>query len=251
VTGTHASEVLKWAHACEPRHLLKTRLAICSARMLFIYRTNPSFLLWGHSCSYISTHRLQARYLKYHDHVYLSSCKPQRTISEDNQILVATTSKMSSNPPSTSPSSTETPSSTTAVSTTTPTTSSASPSPPTPNPEQSKAQTEARAAVLASLSSASASYSSALQTHATDLHANAAAINAQQAQLSKEAKGLAGESRKLEKEVDKALKGMREFGDVQNWAEMLERDFMVLEETMRLVEGEVEVERESGGSTWR
>jgi hypothetical protein len=44
---------------------------------------------------------------------------------------------------------------------------------------------------------------------------------------------------------------MREFGDVQNWAEMLERDFMVLEETMRLVEREAEVERESGGSTWR
>jgi hypothetical protein len=55
----------------------------------------------------------------------------------------------------------------------------------------------------------------------------------------------------LEGEVDKALKGMRDFGDVQNWAEMLERDFMVLEETMRLVEGGLEVERESGGSTWK
>jgi hypothetical protein len=55
----------------------------------------------------------------------------------------------------------------------------------------------------------------------------------------------------LESEVDKALKGMRDFGDVQNWAEMLERDFMVLEETMRLVEGGEEVERESGGSTWK
>jgi len=44
---------------------------------------------------------------------------------------------------------------------------------------------------------------------------------------------------------------MRDFGDVQNWAEMLERDFMVLEETMRLVEGGGEVERESGGSTWK
>jgi hypothetical protein len=30
-----------------------------------------------------------------------------------------------------------------------------------------------------------------------------------------------------------------------------ERDFMVLEETMRLVEGGGEVERESGGSTWK
>ena len=143
---------------------------------------------------------------------------------------------------STSPSAT--PSSTTAASTTTETSSS-------PIPSVSKAQTEARAAVLASLNSAGQSYSSALQARATDLHSNAAVIDAQQAQLDKASKGLAGESRKLEREVDKALKGMREFGDVQNWAEMLERDFMVLEETMRLVEGEAEVERESGGSTWK
>jgi hypothetical protein len=105
--------------------------------------------------------------------------------------------------------------------------------------------------VLASLNSAGQTYSSALQSRATDLHNNAAVIDKQQAQLGKESKGLARESAKLESEVDKALKGMRDFGDVQNWAEMLERDFMVLEETMRLVEGGEEVERESGGSTWK
>lgn len=48
---------------------------------------------------------------------------------------------------------------------------------------------------------------------------------------------------------------MRDFGDVQNWAEMLEREFCVLEETVRLVEGggeEIgEVGGESGGSGWR
>ena len=146
---------------------------------------------------------------------------------------------------STSPSAT--PSSTTAVSTA----PASSPSTPTQPQSPTKAQTEARAAVLASLNSAGQSYSSELQARATDLHSNAAVIDAQQAQLDKASKGLAGESRKLEREVDKALKGMREFGDVQNWAEMLERDFMVLEETMRLVEGEAEVERESGGSTWK
>lgn len=83
------------------------------------------------------------------------------------------------------------------------------------------------------------------------MHSNASAIDKQQTSLSKESKGLAKENAKLEKEVDKALKGMREFGDVQNWAEMLERDFCVLEETMRLVEGGMEVENESGGSGWR
>jgi hypothetical protein len=119
------------------------------------------------------------------------------------------------------------------------------------SPDSPQAQTEARAAVLASLNSAGQTYSSALQSRATDLHNNAAVIDKQQAQLGKESKGLARESAKLESEVDKALKGMRDFGDVQNWAEMLERDFMVLEETMRLVEGGEEVERESGGSTWK
>jgi uncharacterized protein HemX len=129
--------------------------------------------------------------------------------------------------------------------TTTPTTTTTSPE------ETTRAQSEARAAVLATLSSAGASYTSQLQTRAADLHANSAAIDKQQVELAKARKGLAGETAKLEKEVDKALKGMRDYGDVQNWAEMLERDFMVLEETMRLVEGKGEVERESGGSTWK
>lgn len=105
--------------------------------------------------------------------------------------------------------------------------------------------------MLASLNSAGQAYSSTLQSRAADLHANAVTLDKQQTQLGKESKGLAKESAKLEREVDKALKGMKDFGDVQNWAEMLERDFMVLEETMRLVEGGEEVETESGGSTWK
>ena len=129
-----------------------------------------------------------------------------------------------------------------------PTTTSSSTHQETPT---TRAQAEARAAVLATLSSAGASYTSNLQSRAADLHANAAVIDKQQTDLAKARRGLAGETAKLEREVDKALKGMRDFGDVHNWAEMLERDFMVLEETMRLVEGGGEVERESGGSTWK
>lgn len=90
-----------------------------------------------------------------------------------------------------------------------------------------------------------------MQSRATDLHSNAAALDKQQAQLEQSSKALAKESVKLEREVDKAVKDLKGFGDVQNWAEMLERDFCVLEETMRLVEGEAEVERESGGSLWK
>jgi hypothetical protein len=112
-------------------------------------------------------------------------------------------------------------------------------------------QPEARAAVLASLNSVGASYSHALQSRAIDLHSNATAIGTQEAQLAKSMQGLEKESARLAKEVDKTTKVMKEVGDLQNWAEMLERDFMVLEETVRLAEGGGEVQRESGGSTWR
>lgn len=123
--------------------------------------------------------------------------------------------------------------------------------PDTSSSAGSKAQSEARAAVLASLTSAGTSYTTALQSRAQDLHNNAAAIAAQQTQVERGSKNLAKESAKLEKEIDKTMKDMRELGDVQNWAEMLERDFMVLEETMRMVEGGDETGLESGGSVWR
>lgn len=61
------------------------------------------------------------------------------------------------------------------------------------------------------------------------------------------------ERKKWAKEAEKATKGLNRFGDLQNWAEMMERDFCVLEETLRLVEGgEGEGEESaSGGSRWR
>ena len=49
---------------------------------------------------------------------------------------------------------------------------------------------------------------------------------------------------------------LKELGDIQNWAEVLERDLLVLEETMRMGEGEEsgweteeEVCEENGGGT--
>ena len=36
--------------------------------------------------------------------------------------------------------------------------------------------------------------------------------------------------------TDKARDGLKEIGDVQNWAEVIERDLLVLEETVRMVE---------------
>lgn len=175
---------------------------------------------------------------------YLSTRNIEQRLEEYKMASTSASASTSSAPTTITP-----PTSTSATNTTT-TTTLHTPSTTTLE-DPTRAQSEARAAVLATLSSAGASYTSQLQTRAADLHANSAAIDKQQSQLTQARKGLATETAKLEKEVDKALKGMRDFGDVQNWAEMLERDFMVLEETMRLVEGGGEVERESGGSTWK
>lgn len=103
-----------------------------------------------------------------------------------------------------------------------------------------QAQTEARAAVLASLESAGSHYDTKFQRRATDLHANATAITKQEAELQKQTSALAKEGAKWQRQLDRATKCVNEIGHVQNWAEMLERDFLVLEETLRLVEEEEE-----------
>jgi multidrug resistance efflux pump len=115
----------------------------------------------------------------------------------------------------------------------------------------SRAQAEARAAVIASLESAGSNYDNRMQRRAADLHANSAAISKQEAQVQKNTAALAKESAKWQKELDKTTKGLKEFGDLQNFAEMMERDFLVLEETLRLVEGGQQMESASGGSQWR
>lgn len=117
--------------------------------------------------------------------------------------------------------------------------------------DSSRAQAEARAAVLASLESAGSNYDGQLQRRAADLHKNAIAIAKQEVELKKQTAALAKENAVWQKELTKANKTLRPHGDLQNWAEMMERDFAVLEETLRLVEGAREVESASGGSQWR
>lgn len=116
--------------------------------------------------------------------------------------------------------------------------------------DSARAQAEARAAVLGSLESAGFHYDRKLQRRAEDVHANAKAIGKQEAELKKQTAALAKENAIWQKELDKATKGLNQHGDLQNWAETMERDFMVLEETLRLVEGRQEVQSASGGSVW-
>ncbi|KAL8928626.1 MAG: hypothetical protein Q9172_000841 [Xanthocarpia lactea] len=108
------------------------------------------------------------------------------------------------------------------------------PTPAAPTPQQID---EARSAFTASLLSAGTStVQSDLQARAGDLHANAAAIDKQEQELLKETKALGKESVKWQKLVDDGARGVKETGDVQNWAEMLERDLCVLEDTMAMTE---------------
>ncbi|KAI2631858.1 hypothetical protein GGR54DRAFT_634628 [Hypoxylon sp. NC1633] len=98
---------------------------------------------------------------------------------------------------------------------------------------------EARAALVATMSNM---LDSELQSRASLLHSNAAALSKQEKDVARGTVALRRETDKLEKLARDTERKIKEIGNVQNWAEVLERDFLVLEETMRLV-------RRPGGSS--
>ncbi|KAF2668638.1 hypothetical protein BT63DRAFT_440763 [Microthyrium microscopicum] len=110
-------------------------------------------------------------------------------------------------------------------------------SPPTSVQTNEQSLTEARAAVTATLASVGAHIDSDLQARASDIHSNAGALAEQEKTLRAQTAALAKQSGRWQKEMDSSVKKLKELGDVQNWAEVLERDLLVLEETMRLVDG--------------
>ncbi|KAI1426335.1 hypothetical protein F5Y12DRAFT_292654 [Xylaria sp. FL1777] len=91
---------------------------------------------------------------------------------------------------------------------------------------------EARAALIASMSNM---LDSELQSRASVLHANATVLSRQEQDVARATEALRKENDKLAKVAKDAGRKIKELGNVQNWAEVLERDFLVLEETMRLV----------------
>ncbi|KAF4632919.1 hypothetical protein G7Y89_g5209 [Cudoniella acicularis] len=126
---------------------------------------------------------------------------------------------------------------------------SALPSPP--SPESARQIAEARVALEASMSNIGSSLDTSLRTRATTLHANSAQLEKQQKDVIKETANLRKETEKLRKVADEGARKVKELGNVQNWAEMLERDFLVLEETLRLANessGDSEWETEGSGS---
>ncbi|KAF2405199.1 hypothetical protein EJ06DRAFT_525735 [Trichodelitschia bisporula] len=116
----------------------------------------------------------------------------------------------------------------------------------TADDDSEKRTAEARAAVAATLSSIGTSISSEIQGRAADIHANETAIAKQEKELAKQTAALAKETAQWQKLADTSTKKLNEIGDIQNWAEVMERDLLVLEETLRIVEGRPDVESASG-----
>lgn len=117
------------------------------------------------------------------------------------------------------------------------------PPPPPPDPQRTA---EARAAFTAHLTSIGNTHISTLEARTSDIHNNATAIAKQEADIAKHTKNLAAEAKKHQKVANDAAEKLKELGDIQNWAEVLERDLLVLEETMRMGE---EGEGEDGWGT--
>ncbi|KAM0556816.1 hypothetical protein ACHAPJ_005876 [Fusarium lateritium] len=103
--------------------------------------------------------------------------------------------------------------------------------PTLPSAETQRHVAEARRAVVATLENM---MDSELQWRASTLHSNAAALGKQAQDVQRATDGLRRENVKLAREADAAARKLKELGNVQNWAEVLERDFLVLEETVRL-----------------
>ncbi|PWY72065.1 hypothetical protein BO83DRAFT_417746 [Aspergillus eucalypticola CBS 122712] len=101
-----------------------------------------------------------------------------------------------------------------------------------PTPEKSKETLEAKSAFSATLLNIGSTHASPLVERAHTITENAAALDKQQAELEAHTAALAKQNESWDKLAGEARDGLKEIGDVQNWAEMVERDLLVLEEMM-------------------
>ncbi|KAF3389633.1 hypothetical protein F1880_003940 [Penicillium rolfsii] len=108
------------------------------------------------------------------------------------------------------------------------------PQPPTITPENQKQ--EALAAFTATLHSVGTNLEQPLRDRAATITANEAALQRQEAELAEHTARLAKQNASWAGLADETREGLKEIGDVQNWAEMIERDLLVLEEMMDGVE---------------
>jgi uncharacterized protein (DUF3084 family) len=87
-----------------------------------------------------------------------------------------------------------------------------------------------------------------LQQRAGNIHNNSSNLATQQRNLEKQTSSLRKQEKSWQTMVDQGRGRLKELGDVQNWAELLERDLAVLEETYRIVDGEEAVVGHGNGA---
>jgi hypothetical protein len=109
-----------------------------------------------------------------------------------------------------------------------------------PSASQAQRTAEAKAAFTASLNAVGSSLDADLQSRARNIHANSKALNKQEQGVDKEIKKLSKQNDQMQKAVDKAKSDLKEFESLQNFETDLEadleRDLMLIEETLRIVE---------------
>lgn len=106
---------------------------------------------------------------------------------------------------------------------------------------------EALAAFTATLHSVGTNLEAPLRDRAATITSNTAALDRQEAELAEHTARLAKQNAQWSGFADETREGLKEIGDVQNWAEMIERDLLVLEEMMDGVEATGVQEEEMGG----
>ncbi|PQE26442.1 GCN5-like 1 protein [Rutstroemia sp. NJR-2017a BBW] len=121
--------------------------------------------------------------------------------------------------------------------------------PSDPSPESLRQLAQSRTFLQTTLQQILVPSERDLQVRAQTLHSNSAALSKQEDVLRKEIKGLGKENDKLQKVVREGQKKIMEVGNVQNWAEVLEREFAVLEEVDWLL-GNGEGSVSGSGSEW-
>lgn len=110
--------------------------------------------------------------------------------------------------------------------------------------DQEQRTREALAAFTATLHSVGANLEIPLRERAATLQSNDVALERQEAELVNCTQKLAKQNAQWEGVAEETRRGLKEIGDVQNWAEMIERDLLVLEDMMECVERREGRERE-------
>ncbi|KAL0632140.1 hypothetical protein Q9L58_008974 [Maublancomyces gigas] len=74
-----------------------------------------------------------------------------------------------------------------------------------------------------------------LRDRITTIHSNASALESQSKTLRNRTNALGKTTRQWGGLADSARTRLKEIGDIQNWAEMIEHDLLLIEETLRIV----------------